>query len=248
MKTILVPIDFSTTSTKAVGYVENVFRNEDVTLELIYVSTTVRHLAENEIHESFKAFEKENLKKYELPYTFTVLSGDNLLEQIRRRCEEVHPFLVVMGTNRTQLAQSLVKLTQSPVLIIPENSDKSAIRKIAYANDFNSIKASSALEPLLNLSRAFGAKVHIIHVCKDEVLSNDEAEASIEYYLDHVDHEYVSMKSSDFVKTIQEYLKNQDIDLLTILIRDHGNNTLDTQGQLIEQLVANARVPVLSLV
>ena len=247
MKTILTPVDFSPTSRKAVAYVGSIFEKEPVQLSLVYVATTGQ-ASEAEIRKSFEQFEKDNLQKYSIPYSFKIVVGDNLLSEIKVICDDLRPFLVVMGINRSQLAQSLVKLTQSPILFIPENSDKASIKNIAYANDFNNIKASSALEPLLNLSRTFGAKVHIIHVCKDEVLTNDEAEASIEYYLDHVDHEYVSMKSSDFVKTIQEYLNDQDIDLLTILIRDHGNNDLRSQGQLIEQLVATAKVPVLSLV
>lgn len=247
MKTILVPIDFSTTSAKAIEYVENVFRNQPVQLELIYVSLTNDVSEKDRIYGLFKKFETDTLKRYQIPYSFNIVKG-NLLDKIQESITRIKPFLVIMGTHKSSLAKALVKLTDSPVLIIPDQSERKEIRNIAYANDFKNIKVSSALEPLLNLSRSFGAKVHIVHLNKEKVLPADEAESSIEYYLEHVDHEYVGMQSEDFVSTIKNYVKDQGIDLLAILVRDHGKNDLHTEGSLLEELVENADVPILSLV
>ena len=247
MRTILVPIDFSATSEKAVRYTEEIFVNEPVELRLIYVLPTSSDLAEAEVNKSFVKFEQDVLKKSELPYHFAIVKG-NLLDEIQRSIEHYRPLYVIMGTNKAELAKALVKLTDSPVMVIPEGSDRNKISTIAYANDFNNIRSSEALKPLLNLSRAFGAKVHIIHVCKDDAVLNDNAESTIEYYLDHVDHEYVYIRTDDFVKSIQDYARDKNIDLLALLIRDHGNNDTHSEGSLIEQLVAKAEVPVLSLV
>ncbi len=247
MKTILIPIDFSTTSAKAIEYVENVLRNQPVQLELIYVSLTDDVPERDRINGLFKKFETDTLKKYQMPYSFNIVKG-NLLDKIQESITSTKPFLVIMGTHKSSLAKALVKLTDSPVLIIPDQSERKEIRNIAYANDFKNIKVSSALEPLLNLSRSFGAKVHIVHLNKGQVLPADEAESSIEYYLEHVDHEYVGMQSEDFVGTIKNYVKDQGIDLLAILVRDHGKNDLHTEGSLLEELVENTDVPILSLV
>jgi hypothetical protein len=247
MKTILIPLDFSPTSAKAVEYVENVFRNEPVQLELIYVSSADDLIEAGTIIEAFEQFERDTLKKYDIPYSFDILKG-NLLDKIQETIILKKPFLVIMGTHKASLAKAIVKLTDSPVLIIPDKSAKKEIRNIAYANDFKNIKVSSALEPLLNLSRSFGAKVHVVHLNKDTVLPADEAESSIEYYLEHVDHEYVGIQTDNFVSTIQDYLKDQNIDLLAILIRDHGKNALHTEGALLEELVEKSNVPILSLV
>jgi nucleotide-binding universal stress UspA family protein len=247
MKKIIIPIDFSLASEKAVRYVENVFKNQPVELELIYVSPEFSEDNDHRVKEAYKTFDENVLKSAEIPYHFHNLKG-NLLAEIQKAIHLYNPAFVIMGTTKASLAKALVKLTDCPIVVIPENNTKSKITKIAYANDFNNIKVSTALEPLLILARSFGAKVYIIHVCKDKSAINDNAEEVIEYYLNHIDHEYVCINSDNIVSSIQNYIAEQKIDLLSILIRDHGNNALKSNGTLVEQLVSNTKVPLLNLI
>lgn len=247
MKTILVPIDFQNASEKALRYIENVFVEKPVELQLVNVVSTDSKLNDEDIQRAFKDFEGKVLKNYPVPYRFSIIRG-NLLEEIQRAIHFYKPSLLIMGTTGTALTKALVKLTDCPVMIVPANSNKSKIRNIVYANDFNEVKSSSAFEPLLDLSQAFHAKVHIIHINKDEKTKPDGAEPSLEYYLQLVDHEYASMKSEDFVSALQDYVKKEDIDVLSVLLRDHGQNAISSSGKLIEELVSKTEIPVLSLV
>lgn len=247
MKTILVPIDFKSASENALNYINSVFNKQRVELYLINVVPPTDKTPDDEIRAAFKEFEARALKNYPLPYRFSIIRG-NLLEEIQHAIHFYLPSLVIIGTSGTALTKALVKLTDCPVMIVPEQNSKSQIRNIAYANDFNSVKVSSAFAPLMDLSQTFDAKVHIIHINKDEYTSPDNAEASIEYYLQLVDHEYASMKSEDFVAALQDYVRNQNIDVLSVLLRDHGQNALSSHGKLIEELVSKAEIPVLSLV
>jgi nucleotide-binding universal stress UspA family protein len=247
MKTILVPIDFQNASERALRYIENVFREKPVELQLVNVVSTDDKTSDEDIQKAFKEFESRALKNISIPYRFSIIRG-NLLEEIQGAIHFYQPSLVIFGTSGNALTKALVKLTDCPVLIIPANSKKSKIRNIVYANDFNEVKSSNAFEPLLDLSKSFAAKVHIIHINKDDHTIPDRAEVSLEYYLQLVDHEYASMKSVDFVAALQEYVKNEDIDVLTVLLRDHGQNALSSNGKLIEELVSKAEIPVLSLV
>jgi nucleotide-binding universal stress UspA family protein len=247
MKTILVPIDFQNASAKALSYIENVFNEQQIELQLLNVVSLKDETSDDEIQKAFKTFENKYLKNKPIPYKFSIIRG-NLLEEIQRAIHFYKPSLLIMGTSGNALTKALVKLTDCAVMIIPENSSKEKIRNIVYANDFNEVKASSAFEPLQNLSQRFGAKVHIIHINKDEHTSPDGAEASLEYYLQLVDHEYSSVKSEDFVEALQDYVKREDIDVLSVLLRDHGQNAISSSGKLIEELVSKTEIPVLSLV
>jgi hypothetical protein len=247
MKTVLIPIDFQPAAGKVLHYIERVFKDQSIKAELLHVKTPSEKLTKEEVQKSFDDFEHTYLEGTRLPYHFTQTEG-NLLEQIQKKIDELHPSLVAIGLTGNALVKSLLKLVNCPVLMIPGASDSPAIRNIVYANDFHSIKVSSALEPLWNFAKTNHARVHILHVTKENTVPNDDSEGPLEYYLDHVDHEYVSIKSDDFVKAINTYATDKKIDLLTLLVRDHGNNEISSRGRLIEELLTKTKIPVLSLV
>lgn len=246
MKTILVPIDFQRASEKAVRYIETVFKDQPVKVELLHVAPVDEHVPDGRYREEFKQFEASALKDYPLTYRFHLKHGQ-LLEEIQAAVTRYHASLVIVGTDGTALTKELVKLSDSPVLIVPEQSDKKKIRNIAYASDFKDISGSEALEPLMQLSKLFDAKVHIIHVNKGEEIEPDASEASLEYYLQRIDHEYASMNSDNFVTALEKYVSDQHIDVLTVLSRAHVKSKNPGEGKLIEELVSKAHIPVLSL-
>lgn len=247
MKSILVPIDFQSASIRALRYIEDVFRDVPVQLFLVNVVAPEDPTDNKEIEKAFQKFELKVLKNYPLTYKFNVVRG-NLLDEIQKSIHLYRPSLVIIGTSGRNLSKAFIKLTDCPVMIIPENNSRKSIRNIAYANDFNAVKVSSAFAPLLDLSQTFEAKVHIIHLNKDERGEQDAAEPSIEYYLQMVDHEYASIPSKDFVSALNDYVHKENIDVLSVLLRDHGQNKIGTNGKLIEELMTKADLPVLSLV
>jgi hypothetical protein len=240
----MIPIDFADSSVRALHYTEDVFGGQEAKLYLIHVAQPEESKAQ--ITEDFAKFESKYLKPSRIPYTFIVKSGA-LLKELQKAIHSIKPTVVMIGLEEGSLSKAFLKLTNCPVILIPRTNSKFNIKSIAYANDFMKIKDSSALKPLLDLSREFGADIHIIHVNKGQKLTEDSAEAAIEYYLNPVKHEYFSVNSNDIVAAIQKYLTDKKIDLLTLLLRDHGSNELKTKGELVDQLVTKSNVPVLSL-
>jgi nucleotide-binding universal stress UspA family protein len=247
MNTILVPIDFQEASERVIHYIEDVFNKQPVELQLVNVVPDEDKTTDEEIQKKFSTFETKVLSKIKIRYRFSIIRG-NLVEEIQRAIHFYKPSLVIIGTKGTALTKALMKLTDSPVLIVPESSKKTKIKNIVYANDFNPLKTSVAFAPLADLSKSFDAKVHIVHINKDEFITPDKTEVSLEYYLQLIDHEYASMKSDDLVAALQDYIHKQDIDVLSILLRDHGQNNLSSSGKLIEELLSKSDIPVLSLV
>lgn len=247
MKTVLIPIDFQPAAGKVLHYIERVFKDQAIKAELLHVLTPSEKQTKEDVQKSFEDFEHRYLEGTRLPYHFTQTEG-GLLDMIQKKIDELHPSLVAIGLTGNELVKSLLKLVNCPVLMVPGISDSPAIRNIVYANDFHTIKASAALEPLWSFAKTNHARVHIVHVTKENTVPNDDSEGPLEYYLDHVDHEYVSIKSDDFVTAINKYASDKKIDLLTLLVRDHGNNELPSRGRFVEELLTRTRIPILSLV
>jgi hypothetical protein len=247
MKTVLIPIDFQPGAGKVLHYIEKIFKDQSIRAELLYVMQPSEKMTKERVQESFLDFEHRYLEGTRLPYHFTVLEG-SLLDQIQNKIDELRPSLVAIGLSGNTLVRSLLKLVRCPVLMIPGSTDAPAIRNIVYANDFQKIKVSSALEPLWNFAKFSHARVHIVHVTKEGALPSDQEESSLEYYLDHLDHEYVSIKSDDFVAAINKYSADKKIDLVTLLLRDHGNNAMPSRSKFVEELLTRTQIPILSLV
>lgn len=248
MKTILVPLDFHSASERALEYIQDVFYKHPVEIQLVSVLAADDRKTEEEIRKEFTAFEHKVLRHFGLPYRFSVVRG-NLLDEIQRAINTYKPSLVIMGAKKTILTKALMKVTNCAVLIIPEVTKKQQIKNIVYANDFNPVATSDAFGPLADLSKEFGARVHVIHILKDdENLTKDRAEGSLEYYLQAVDHEYATMEKENFVNALEEYIRKRDIDVLSLLLRDHGKNSLNSNGKLIEAVLSKTDVPVLTLV
>jgi hypothetical protein len=247
MKTILIPVDFQAAAGNVLHYIENVFKDQSIKVELLYVLTPSEKMTKNDVQKSYLDFELKYLKGTTLPHHFTMVEG-KLLDQIQNKIDELRPSLVAIGLSGNSLVKSLLKLVRCPLLMIPGATKSSAIRNIVYANDFQNIKISSAFEPLWDFAKSNGARIHIVHVTKGATVPSDEEEGSLEYYLENVEHEYASIKSDDFVGAINNYATEKKVDLLTLLLRDHGNNALPSRGKFVQELLTRTRLPILTLV
>lgn len=247
MKKILIPIDLSGASENAIDFVSDVFGDIRADLHLIHVKEENEKL--DDIKTAFTALENNKLIPTGVKYNFEIFPG-NLLDEIQTTINTEMPDLLVMGTrgaSGSKLSKALIKLSNCPVMLIPDNYHETKIKRIAYANDFKDIKDSTVLKPLLELSQAMKAKVYLLHINRDNNVQ-DHAEASLEYYLDYVNHEYVCITSEDIEQAIMDFIREKKIDLLTVLLRDHGSNNLSSEGRLVKDLVRHSNVPVLNLV
>ncbi|MEM9859878.1 MAG: universal stress protein, partial [Bacteroidota bacterium] len=218
MQKILLPIDLSPASENAIDFIVDVFGALRPHLHLIHVKRSDENL--EEIKELFKQFEENKLIPSRLNYQFEITKKGGLLSDIQSTIEAESPDLLVLGTrgiNGSTLSKALVKIIDCPVMLVPENYKETKVKRIAYANDFYDIKNSAALKPLMNLAMLMKAKVYLLHINRDNRTS-DNAEASLEYYLDYVDHEYVCITSEDVEQSIMNFIKEKKIDILTVLL------------------------------
>ncbi|MBX2961513.1 MAG: universal stress protein [Cyclobacteriaceae bacterium] len=247
MKTILIPIDFQGDTTKQFKYIQQVFRNEPVSLELIYVADPAKQIVHDAIDTRFKTLEETVLKSSSIPYSFSIVKG-NIVEQLQDAIDRFKPSLLMIGVQGTRLIRSLVRLVNCPVYIIPHDTAVTTVQSILYAHDFNSIQDSSALQRLWELAKAHHSTVHVLHIVRDDAVTEDKGEPALEYYLDQIPHEYATVVSNNFVSAINTYIEKKQMDLLVLLLREHGHNANNSKGELVEELLTASNIPMLILV
>ncbi len=251
---ILIPVDFSPVAVNAVHYTNSIMEEQPAEVVLVYVNTYINSRNEMDIIREFREFEAEALRDVSFYYEFKILNG-NLLTELVNESKRQNADFVITGTKGKRatglsLAAALIRSVYCPVIVVPEHFRKRPVCNIAFANDYRPISDSEAIKPLWEFALDFKAKVHLFHVnqSKQEVLvPADEAESTLEYYLQSLDHEWVYLSGDNVESTINNFIKENKIDMLAILSRDHGNNQLKSEGRLIAQLTAHAEIPILAL-
>ena len=208
MKTILVPIDFSESSIKALDMAFKIALANDSNIYLLNVCETPApqsipetHKSDNDVDILKQEHEKELknfMNQYEsirdlslyrhLSVSYDIVAG-NTIREIIHFAEEIETHAIVMGTHGQQksfdkelgsVAQSLIGQTKIPVLAIPYdvNIRELVINNIAYAIDYHS-EDYDQLFFMLGLCEVFNSELHVLHVSKNELAL---AEGCQEYF------------------------------------------------------------------
>lgn len=251
---ILIPFDFSNASIKALDYaVKYVDRDDNYKLILVYVTD------EQDFDKLKKDFEETEAKyldilshKIEWITVNGLLSAEILKIQSTRQID-----LIIMGTSGgTELGptntSNFVLEADCPVLVIPSEFEEFRIKNIALVLGKESIDDTQVLRTLLDVSRRFNAKVHVITIeNRPEMFGYSEIdeknETTIQYYLENFYSEHVFIENPDVVDGILDYATQHDIDVITILPRNHTKNSQPSEGQLTELLVLHSPIPILAI-
>jgi nucleotide-binding universal stress UspA family protein len=254
ISTILIPFDFSKISEEALDYaVRYVGNDENLKIMLGHVSDKEN---KEELKEAFKTIEKKyhDLLKNEMK--LISMKGE-LTEALIQIQKTEHIDLIIMGTyGDTGLGQSntsnLVLKAECPVMVVPSDLGEFRLKKIALVLGKEEIDDTEVLRTLLNVSQKFNAKVHVITIeNRPETFgyskTDEKNENKIQYYLENFYSEHMFIENPDVVDGILNYATQHDIDVITILPRNHTKNSQPSEGQLTELLALHSPIPILAI-
>jgi len=175
MKTILIPVDFSDTSTNALKYATEFIKDIPVekiillksfyksvyeqllpSADFVQLSTEDIKLQRNEVNEQLKSLTNSILKKCN-PSTEiqTVISELPLLRAIHQLIAEENPSLLIVGSDNSMEQQKesyigqqvigIAKTSPVPVLIVPADASYHKIDRALVPCDFSAVSRLSLL-------------------------------------------------------------------------------------------------------
>jgi nucleotide-binding universal stress UspA family protein len=257
ISTILVPFDFSESAKKALEYaVAFVGRNDDIQIVLAHIS------GQNNFEllpENFEKIEEKcsRLLKNKLEWT---TKGGTLTQSLLDIQKTKDIDLVIMGTSGTDKkddtahtnTSKLILEADCPVLVVPLNYHEFKVKRIALVLGKEEIDDNEDLGTLLEVARRFNAKVYVLTI--ENLPGNygyteeeERNEKSMKYYLENFYEERVFIENPDVVKGILTYASEKDIDIISILPRNHAKLSEPSKGQLTEILTLHSKVPVLAI-
>ncbi|SKB58680.1 universal stress protein [Maribacter arcticus] len=188
----------------------------------------------------------------------TISTKGDLVEAISKTVERNNVDLVVMGNKGTTAAKAIFMGSSAvetintmklcPLLMVPGEIDFEPVKKIAFVTDYKRSFNLKVISPLLFMASLFNASIRIFRVLESESL--DETQKSnrdvLKQYLDPVDYKVEWMPNfSNKTKTINNFLKDSGIDMLTMINYEKGFLKKLVQGSLIKKVSFNLDIPFL---
>ncbi|WP_161622687.1 universal stress protein [Cesiribacter andamanensis] len=273
MKTILVATDYSKAASNALAYAAGIARQLQATLvlynafqlpppmavALLSEAQKNRYLSENTARLGQTARQLAQL------YGITVrwqTSYAYLDEELPRQVVQTGADLVVMGMRSSSTSSSLMGNTaitllrhaHYPVLLVPEEAYFTPLSRILFACDYHLLKAKTPLHLLEELAKAFGSRVQVLHVEKEEALLVGAHEGPVhtkalqlETVLHQLRHEYKYLEAPDVVAGIEQGIEEFDADLLVMVPRKAGFWSSMLHESTTANMAFHSRVPLLAL-
>lgn len=262
MKNILVPLGLSETSItiKRLQYVIDLASELGGTVYAVEVfkpqsrignnaqgEDTLRDITQSSIEEVLSKVVQKGVKVEALPLEgelFEAISDFNLKHSID---------LIVLGTEGTDIQNpyflgetsgGLVKKTELPVLIVPNNYVFKPISNILMAVKSGIIKKKSALTPIKEILSTFGSELKLLQVKTPGYLPED---SEFQKDLGEIISSYKSTENATVFQGVLEHLSEYDPGLICVFRRKRGFFTRLWEENAILKKDFESRVPLLVL-
>lgn len=246
MKTIIVPVDFSSASANAAEFAGNfaAFYGAEIWLyhayelpvaigEFAYPVFSVTEMQKAADHE-LEVFKENICSKLRTPVKINIRAEMNILQDgVEELCSELKPDLVVMGLSGKNTLTRLIVGSNTiraiyqlkyPVLIVPPQAEFIPIRKIGFACDYQQVVQNTPIDLLKKITRDFHAELHVLNV--DFHDRNFEPGMLHESFLlnellGDIKAEYHNIESEDLTEGINWFAKKANLDWITVVPKKH---------------------------
>jgi nucleotide-binding universal stress UspA family protein len=234
MKTsILVPVDFSDTSSNALSYAIHLFESAtlEVTLLSVYgVMSTTRIMKniDGVLEESSRGMMDELLENFKQAYPGVTFNSqiikDDPVPAIVRQGNSGDFDFIVMGTKGASglkkvflgsVAGGVISKSAAPVIVVPGGHRFRPLDEILFAVGNHPFSDAGIIEPLRRIAKLHQSKIKILHIADEETLEIEEALSALEDLDPSVDYAFGTGKT---YKDLREYLMT-DYSGLVCLIR-----------------------------
>ena len=251
MLSILLPTDFSENSLNGIKYALEFFKYQRTTFYFMHayqnefydheelssreVFNDVLDNIRNESHNNLKDLIDTVKKIAPNPrFTYHTISAYNtLVEEANLIADGKNIDLIVMGTKGKSDERHIVfgsktfqvlKYVQCPVLAIPSNYTNTQPKRILFPTDYMMPYKRRELKLLSILAKSYRSIIDVLHVSTSDRLSirQEDNKGFIENTLSKNEENFYQEDSRKIAETIKTYIKEKDIDMITMVNTQHS--------------------------
>lgn len=274
MEHLLFPTDFSGNSQNALKYTVHLASHLNSTLHLFHAfhvpyihaempagmyQTAIKD-AENEAQKQMqelwnKVQEKEQLS--DIDYQFETQLGF-AVEEILNLSENLPADMIVIGTKGESgitevlfgsIATNIISKAKCPVLAIPQTARYKDIKNIAFATTYEKTDLD-ALSKLVELAKAYKAKIHILHVNEQEGKIKKEEEAGFgKVFREKFQYNNLNFdvcEGKDAASAISNYTDTHQVDIISLIRKKRNLFANLFHSSLTEKMASHTKIPLLA--
>jgi nucleotide-binding universal stress UspA family protein len=276
MKKILVPTDFSATAEKALNYAIQLAKRTNAQIVVLHVAELLDPDYDTEPEAILNYNDKEishlnyllikaqaHIELDEKLHSVALLYNGKVVDSIKTVAEKYNIDMIVMGTQgkhnlRTNIfgtrTAEVIAATTVPVIAVPESYEWTEPKNILLAmNEQND--SENVLAPVFSIANAFAASVSTVIFSDEdanpvELLEDEYVMQEVKYRINRSfgrNVEALHIEGTDFSKTMQEFITEQDVDMLVMIT--HKRSFLETlfASSMTKKMAYHTKVPLLSL-
>lgn len=273
MKKILIPIDFSENSVRAVIYGRELFKYEKTAFYLMHAyaddiysknytkvqleeaKTKVNEDVKRNLSKIVKDISKNRVENHEY---ILMPSFNSLIDETERIVKTKDIDLVIMGTKGISNDKKLtfgsntiqvVRFIESPVLSVPNSGTIKEPKSILFLTDFTKPYIRRELELICEFSHQFRSKIEILFVSKKKNLSQlqEKHKKLIDEVLCKIPLSFTILENTNVINTIVKYINNNGIDLLVLTNTKHTSVDKIILPSVIDGVSGKVDLPILVL-
>jgi nucleotide-binding universal stress UspA family protein len=241
MRTILTASDFSKNGNNTVEYAASLAEVFNSRLIICHVNETFTHnirISESavttellsEMRSNLESLKQKILNKHpNLSIDCIVLTGSTSHETIKNYSEENQIDLIVIGCTGTNVIErklmgstssKLILSSKIPLICIPEHTNYSPIKRIAFATDLKEDNLSASLS-IITFAKQFDSEISFLFIDKkDEIHTEEQISELTRKIREKVHYPKISgyiIQHINLNKGINAFHKKHNIDLLVML-------------------------------
>jgi nucleotide-binding universal stress UspA family protein len=259
MQTVIVPIDFSDTSTNAAEYAVQLLTGHygvNMILYHIYDKSSEEADAMAKLEKLSQYLRTKGIVKTEL----MARQGSDFIDELDKLARHRVADLIVMGiTDRSLLGQSLIgsnslKMVERnvcPVLIIPPDARYKIIKNVMLTSDFKSTKDTTPSVPIKKILKTFQPNFFVLNVDSAHYVSITEEYQKEKDDLAAMFHEFnpefFFVGLSDTQEAINQFGIDKKIDIIIVIHKEQNLFSKLFSKSNTKLLAYQSTIPTLAL-
>lgn len=275
MKTLLVPVDFSSPCNNAVSFAADLSNDRDFkqiilltnfykpvfetyfpSADFVQDSDETLRSQKDEIKKQLEGLKQEMLTKVDADIQIkTILTETPLLRSIVETIEKEHPDILLLGSNSAAapcesfFAEHLIEITKAspiPVLVVPPKSEYQKLKTVLVPCDFRSLHHVSVLQRLEKIKTLHHPEIALLNVGSSDK-PKEEIDKAVKELMKDFDYKLYHLDGKNVLKSIISFADQQHLQMIIALPGRHSFLYSLTHQSITTGLSVNAQKPVLIL-
>jgi len=276
-KRILLPTDFSKNALNAIRYALDMHEKEKCEFYLLnvfqakgYSTRSIMVPEPGDVdYEAAKKYSVDGLEKQleilspreENPkHNFHTISQFNsILYGVKHVIDTKDIDFVIMGTKGagdtistlfgTHTVKIMEKVTECPVLAIPENVRFTPPKEIVFPTDFKASFKRREIQVLLDICKNHKSAIRVLHILEGSKLSKNQENNKVllEHMLDGVDNSFHTMTDVKVQKGIDTFIQSRESEMVAFMNKKHMFFGSILSNPLVKELGYYSEIPILVL-